>query len=246
MAQDKRQLQQLLDFIDELVKPENGNEWFLKALQERFGGTKNTDDSRSGDGQMNIIKKYMSLDFLSGNKEINWQVSDLFDFVTDDYVRKELYTNWNEMLRHRFANKIDFEQSCRRASIVSELLINHYFFIKSGSDENVGINYIESLNPKPLTGKEFKQRIDDVPLKYKLFSFSQYMKNNSKIIGYYDYLEKIATIRNKESHGQRKNPLLEMDKKCQIFLNNSDFDTMFNAIYAFTSDIKADLLQNKK
>lgn len=204
MAQDKRQLQKLLDFIEELSKPENGNDWFVEQLKKKFGGLGCKSVRLEGNEDLEMIKKYLSLDFLNSNltedERYAWTRNTLYDFVTDNYIRDNLYLDWNEMLRHRFGtrmHKSSFEECCRYATIQIERVINYYFLHSSNNNHTDAIRKTATVNPLVDINVA---TIDEVPLANKIYSFkilAQKLKPDYST----EVINHIVYMRNNASHG---------------------------------------------
>lgn len=204
MAQDKVQLRHLLNFIDELAKPENGNEWFVNELRKRFGNNIETSEEKETEDQK-MIKHYLCLEYLNenipGTEKYAWVRNKVYEFVDNDYIKESLYADWHEMIRHRFGTRMhmqSFEESCRYAAIQMERLLNYYFLKTGGSHEGAVKKIAEAPNPKVDTKKT--HRIEDVTWSFKLFSFDIYAKKIEKAFNKSTY-ETIAYVRNNASHG---------------------------------------------
>ena len=182
MAQDKVQLRHLLNFIDELAKPENGNEWFVNELKKRFGVNIDASGGKESEDQK-MIKHYLCLDFLDENisdtEKYAWVRNKVYEFVDNDYIKESLYADWHEMIRHRFGTRMhmqSFEESCRYAAIQMERLLNFYFFKVGGGHQGAVKKVADAPNDK--VDVENTLRIESVTWAVKLFSFELYAKKN--------------------------------------------------------------------
>lgn len=229
MAQDKVQLRHLLDFIDELAKPENGNEWFVNELRKRFGNSGESGKNQKND-DLEMIKHYLCLDFLNDNTDIPedvkyaWTKNTLYDFVDNEYIQSNLYSGWNEMIRHNYStrmHKISFEESCRYAAIQMERLLNYYYLkstgdicnrkhakaikkIQEGQEKSSGGNYKVNLCDK--------SRVEEVTWANKLYGFEKYAPDVKKIK---PQIELIAYVRNDVSHGASEHLLDSLKTKVE-------------------------------
>lgn len=226
MAQNKEQLEALLQFIDRLAK-EPGNEWFVEKLRERYiFETYNAfcfaETSEKLDYKVSKIEKYLALDYDQDS------ASSTIDYskIEDTEARKQLESDNREMMRYRYgtrAHKIDFTEFCKYAHFQAEMLMNYLYEPFWGKTMDDCIRHILKYNPK---GKEYihgsPQTVTEIPYATKLYAFnnefSQEYKSEEYFQATFNFLRK---MRNENSH---RGESTDDNEKLKKWYKHSNYD----------------------
>lgn len=186
MAQNKDQLNKLLQFIKQLIE-EPGNEDFVKGLRKLLDvPTQGSPDN----GKISDIEKYLGLDY-----KLDSAAPDIdFSFVKEPFVRDQLTSDYREMLRYRYgvrSHKIDFSEYCRYAMLQVEQLLNYYYQHKFDSEEAL----VEFINENSFTILAKFDSIKSLSLAVKLSAFSKKLERKHS-----SCLDFAREVRNEQSH----------------------------------------------
>lgn len=187
MAQNKEQLNKLLQFIKRLID-EPGNEDFVRGLRELLdvplaGETDNV--------KLNDIEKYLGLDY-----KLDSSTPDIdFSFIKEPFVLDQLTSDYREMLRYRYgvrSHKIDFSEFCRYAMLQVEQLLNYFYLNKFQSTEDI-LKYIAENAKWANVEKIDSIKSLSLAVKLSAFAYSNHMRGR-------DCLDFVKEIRNAQSH----------------------------------------------
>lgn len=188
MAQNKEQLNKLLQFISRLID-EPGNEDFVNGLRKLLDVPihNSGDDKKIAD-----IEKYLGLDYQldSATPFVD------YSFVNVVFVKEQLISDYREMMRYRYgvrSHKIDFSEYCRYAMLQVELLLN--FFYSNNFENNNQIK--DYINSRATWAKlEKVESVKSLSLAVKMSAF--YGEKGDRKIR--DTLEFSREVRNEQSH----------------------------------------------
>ena len=151
MGQDKnKQLTKLLAFVKDLYDNPDNKEFAAgiqsivisdKDFMERYREATATGDP----GALQKIESYLSLDF-----KIDSELLEDYSFITDEGVRRQLLSDYREMLRYQFgtrSHKVDFLEFCRYAHLQTEMLINYYLETVFKGDITAMVNAMREAYP---------------------------------------------------------------------------------------------------
>lgn len=209
MAQNKEQLDKLLDFIAELIK-QPGNEEFTEKLRTMLGSDKK-DSSRYS---FMLIEKYLGLDFKLDSRD---SIID-YSFVENEQIRSQLESDNREMMRYRFgvrSHAVDFKEFCRYASLQVEMLLFLYYTLCFNSLGDVKDFLVEKY---PDANVKSAKSVEDISQWVKLVVIK-----NAGFISYTDHqnLDWVREIRNEQSHRSSKSEemsfLLNMEEQLKPF-----------------------------
>ena len=203
MAQNKEQLNKLLQFIKQLID-EPGNDDFVNGLR---GLLEISGKSLNNETKLLDIEKYLGLDYKLDNVIPNIDYS----FISEPYVKNQLDSDFREMLRYRYgvrSHKIDFSEYCRFAMLQVEQLLNYYYQNKFTSNEEL-FDYINQNAPWFKTEKV--DSVKSLSLSVKLSAFSTKLEKKLR-----DCLDFTREVRNEQSHrnpDEKKNEMNEFRTK---------------------------------
>lgn len=206
MAQNREQLDKLLQFIKRLID-EPGNEDFANGLREMLGVATPSITSVSNP-QLTDIKKYLGLDYQIDSTS---SVID-YSFIDDTYIKNQLVSDFREMLRYRFgvrSHKIDFSEYCRYAILQTEQLLNYFYHKRFASIEEAK-EYIASVG---WAKDKTYESVDSISLAVKLSAFM----DNHKERKLREVLDFAREVRNAQSHrGKEKTYKTVIDYRAQL------------------------------
>lgn len=191
MAQDKKQLEALLEFITKIAK-EPGNEWFVEKLKTKFGSSVSEEILNKNKLLLDQIEKYLGLDFKLDSID---SIID-YSYISDAYVKDQLVSDNREMLRYRYgtrSHRIDFEEFCRYIILQAEMLMNYYY--KNGFD-NIEDAKDDILNNSGDIDIDNYKTIEKINFGIKLSAFC----SKNKLFVELDILDVVRDIRNSQSH----------------------------------------------
>jgi|GEM_PF-2474070 len=252
MAQDRKQLEALLSFIEKLGR-EPGNEWFTEELKTKYSST--TAVPSSGNQfilsdieklkkRISNIEKYLGLDFALDSAK---SIID-YCWIEDDDVRTQLISDNREMMRYRYgtrSHKIDFFEFCKYAHFQAEMLLNYFY-------EPQGAITIESVKSRIQTyykKAEYKRPINSVSdidyfIKSNAFfrEYSHYSTSEQqKLCPQYWTLDNVRKARNSQNHRGKENTETVADQYTVIYnewLGRTPFDDVISAIQFMANIIK--------
>lgn len=260
MAQNKEQLNKLLQFIEKLVN-EPGNEDFVVGLRRIIGS--DTSIISGGSSQLANIEKYLGLDFVL---DTACPVID-YSFIHDDYVRERLNSDNREMLRYRYglrSHKIDFKEVCRYAIMQEELLLNYFYIshfksfdeMKASIIEQVTSSYDKRIEKRGDSNKkiemEKKREIDKLTYytTYDQIPLSTKQKAFANLYGEEHILENARRVRNELSHrsAQEESDDIKEDKAYleKIGVKISDTGFINNSQFENNPDLRSKVFSDKR
>ena len=190
----------ILNHIDRIEQYAKTDPWLMEELRRRFGGLSGNDEP------ILRVEKYLGLDYALDSAE---SIID-YSYVTDQYIRNQLESDFREMLRYRYgvrSHKIDFDEFCRYAHLQAEALVNYYYKISCG-DYSTAKKKIKQYNPGAKISDEYPQ-IESISYSVKIFAFFKEKcppPQNTRMwfseVGNstHNTLDKIKDVRNNQSH----------------------------------------------
>ena len=260
MAQNKEQLNKLLQFIEKLVN-EPGNEDFVVGLRRIIGS--DTSVISDGSSQLANIEKYLGLDFVL---DTACPIID-YSFIHDDYVRERLNSDNREMLRYRYglrSHKIDFKEVCRYAIMQEELLLNYFYLSHFQSFDEMKASIIEQVtssfdkriekrgDPNKKIETEKKKELNKISYytTFEQIPLSTKQKAFSNLHGEEHILENARRVRNELSHrsAQEESDDIKEDKAYLEELGVEISDTGFvnNIQFENNPDLKSKVFSDKR
>lgn len=200
MGQDKnKQLTKLLAFVKDLYDNPDNKEFAAgiqsivisdKDFMERYREATATGDP----GALQKIESYLSLDF-----KIDSELLEDYSFITDEGVRRQLLTDYREMLRYQFgtrSHKVDFLEFCRYAHLQTEMLINYYLETVFKGDFTAMVNAMREAYPDFKVSDQASSA-SDIYLKSRLYFISGVLDLPKKDVTAFIH---VYEVRNRQSH----------------------------------------------
>lgn len=239
MAQDRKQLEALLVFIDRLAS-EPGNEWFVEQLRNKYG---RLDNKVSKNKEIENIEKYLAIDYYLDKQD---SIID-YSFIKDDITKQRLIADNREMLRYWYgvrAHKKDFDEFSHCAVLQIEMLLNIYYSNLSDNISDI-ISYIKKFNPKAKI--DSAENIGSISLASKIWSFCNEHKVGYKTKQTIDYLREVRNeVSHRKSLKEKPFSVYDFKKLCeeQGFPLNNDGSINTFALEALNDPIKTNLFNN--
>lgn len=200
MGQDKnKQLTKLLAFVKDLYDNPDNKEFAAgiqsivisdKDFMERYREATATGDP----GALQKIESYLSLDF-----KIDSELLEDYSFITDEGVRRQLLTDYREMLRYQFgtrSHKVDFLEFCRYAHLQTEMLINYYLETVFKGDFTAMVNAMREAYPDFKVSDQASSA-SDIYLKSRLYFIGGVLDLPKKDVTAFIH---VYEVRNRQSH----------------------------------------------
>ena len=200
MGQDKnKQLTKLLAFVKDLYDNPDNKEFAAgiqsivisdKDFMERYREATATGDP----GALHKIESYLSLDF-----KIDSELLEDYSFITDEGVRRQLLSDYREMLRYQFgtrSHKVDFLEFCRYAHLQTEMLINYYLETVFKGDFTAMVNAMREAYPDFKVSDQASSA-SDIYLKSRLYFIGGVLDLPKKDITAFIH---VYEVRNRQSH----------------------------------------------
>ena len=200
MGQDKnKQLTKLLAFVKDLYDNPDNKEFAAgiqsivisdKDFMERYREATATGDP----GALQKIESYLSLDF-----KIDSELLEDYSFITDEGVRRQLLSDYREMLRYQFgtrSHKVDFLEFCRYAHLQTEMLINYYLETVFKGDFTAMVNAMREAYPDFKVSDQASSA-SDIYLKSRLYFIGGVLDLPKKDITAFIH---VYEVRNRQSH----------------------------------------------
>ena len=202
MGQDKKKLEQLLDFVAKIYADQSNRE-FIDGIRALVLSDKDLPGSSGGSASLDKITTYLSLDYDLDTKDF-----PDYSFIGEESVQETLLADFREMLRYQYgtrSHRIDFLEFCRFGVLQAEMLINYFFEKKYESDFSRVVKAIQLTNYSYVPGDHLSQ-ICDIPLKTKAFRIRHELGwDNDALSPILNAIE----VRNRQSHRSLR---LEKDK----------------------------------
>lgn len=202
MGQDKKKLEQLLDFVAGIYA-DRSNKEFIDGIRALVLGDKDLPGTRGDSAALDKITTYLSLDYDLDRKDF-----PDYSFIGEESVRETLLADFREMLRYQYgtrSHRIDFLEFCRFGVLQAEMLVNYFFEKKYDSDFGRVVQAIQLTNPGYVPGDRLSQ-ICDIPLKTKAYRIRHELGwENDELSPILNAIE----VRNRQSHRSLR---LEKDK----------------------------------
>lgn len=200
MGQDKnKQLTKLLAFVKDLYDNPDNKE-FAAGIQSIVISDKDfmkryREATATGDpGALQKIESYLSLDF-----KIDSELLEDYSFITDEGVRRQLLSDYREMLRYQFgtrSHKVDFLEFCRYAHLQTEMLINYYLETVFKGDFTAMVNAMrEAYHDFKVSDQA--SSASDIYLKSRLYYIGGVLKLPKKDVTAFIH---VYEVRNRQSH----------------------------------------------
>ena len=200
MGQDKnKQLTKLLAFVKDLYDNPDNKEFAAgiqsivisdKDFMERYREATATGDP----GALQKIESYLSLDF-----KIDSELLEDYSFITDEGVRRQLLTDYREMLRYQFgtrSHKVDFLEFCRYAHLQTEMLINYNLETVFKGDFTAMVNAMREAYPDFKVSDQASSA-SDIYLKSRLYFIGGVLDLPKKDVTAFIH---VYEVRNRQSH----------------------------------------------
>ena len=200
MGQDKnKQLTKLLASVKVLYDNPDNKEFAAgiesivisdKDFMERYREATATGDP----GALQKIESYLSLDF-----KIDSELLEDYSFITDEGVRRQLLTDYREMLRYQFgtrSHKVDFLEFCRYAHLQTEMLINYYLETVFKGDFTAMVNAMREAYPDFKVSDQASSA-SDIYLKSRLYFIGGVLDLPKKDVTAFIH---VYEVRNRQSH----------------------------------------------
>ena len=200
MGQDKnKQLTKLLAFVKDLYDNPDNKEFAAgiqsivisdKDFMERYREATATGDP----GAIQKIESYLSLDF-----KIDSELLEDYSFITDEGVRRQLLSDYREMLRYQFgtrSHKVDFLEFCRYAHLQTEMLINYYLETVFKGDFTAMVNAMREAYPDFKVSDQASSA-SDIYLKSRLYFIGGVLDLPKKDVTAFIH---VYEVRNRQSH----------------------------------------------
>lgn len=200
MGQDKnKQLTKLLAFVKDLYDNPDNKEFAAgiqsivisdKDFMERYREATATGDP----GALQKIESYLSLDF-----KIDSELLEDYSFITDEGVRRQLLSDYREMLRYQFgtrSHKVDFLEFCRYAHLQTEMLINYYLETVFKGDFTAMVNAMREAYPDFKVSDQASSA-SDIYLKSRLYFIGGVLDLPKKDVTAFIH---VYEVRNRQSH----------------------------------------------
>ncbi len=193
MGQDKKKLEQLLDFVAKIYADKSNRE-FIDGIRALVLSDKDLPGSSGGSASLDKITTYLSLDYDLDTKDF-----PDYSFIEEESVRETLLADFREMLRYQYgtrSHRIDFLEFCRFGVLQAEMLINYFFEKKYNSDFGRVVKAIQLTNSSYVPGDHLSQ-ICDIPLKTKAYRIRHELGwDNDALSPILNAIE----VRNRQSH----------------------------------------------
>ena len=200
MGQDKnKQLTKLLAFVKDLYDNPDNKE-FAAGIQSIVISDKDfieryREATATGDpGALQKIESYLSLDF-----KIDSELLEDYSFITDEGVRRQLLSDYREMLRYQFgtrSHKVDFLEFCRYAHLQTEMLINYYLETVFKGDFTAMVNAMREAYPDFKVSDQASSA-SDIYLKSRLYFIGGVLDLPKKDVTAFIH---VYEVRNRQSH----------------------------------------------
>ena len=200
MGQDKnKQLTKLLAFVKDLYDNPDNKEFAAgiqsivisdKDFMERYREATATGDP----GALQKIESYLSLDF-----KIDSELLEDYSFITDEGVRRQLLSDYREMLRYQFgtrSHKVDFLEFCRYAHLQTEMLINYYLETVFKGNFTAMVNAMREAYPDFKVSDQASSA-SDIYLKSRLYFIGGVLDLPKKDVTAFIH---VYEVRNRQSH----------------------------------------------
>ena len=200
MGQDKnKQLTKLLAFVKDLYDNPDNKEFAAgiqsivisdKDFMERYREATATGDP----GALQKIESYLSLDF-----KIDSELLEDYSFITDEGVRRQLLSDYREMLRYQFgtrSHKVDFLEFCRYAHLQTEMLINYNLETVFKGDFTAMVNAMREAYPDFKVSDQASSA-SDIYLKSRLYFIGGVLDLPKKDVTAFIH---VYEVRNRQSH----------------------------------------------
>jgi hypothetical protein len=190
MKYKKENLVKLINLIEE-ISIQQGNDWFLESLQNKFSkkNIDNNSNEQSLEAKINLIKDYLSIDLK--------RVIDYSKF--DEPAKESLFRDCIEMGRYEKGtpnHKIDFGEFCRYAHLQCEEMIN-YFLNKISNQKIEIIDHFIREKVHKYTSTKIPTEIHHINYTYKLTAFKSISNLSKNAIAVFWFLNE---YRNELSH----------------------------------------------
>ncbi len=191
---NKEQLIKLLDYVRSAASKQ-GNEWFLKELQKKYGVSTESDIET----RLKNIEIYLQIDGI-----------EIIDYseIKDNAIREQLTRDCIEMHRHRLGkvnHKIDFDEFCRYAHYQAEEMINYYLNKRFSKNITEIVHFLKTFLAEDDKKSFFRKDITSIEYRHKLKCLRD--KNNK----YYNTLLSVKKLRDKISHRNSLDSINEDD-----------------------------------
>lgn len=227
MADEKKNLKLLLEFIDEILE-RDGYEWFHDELALLF--TKKIVSEKDTGIKLSAVtvRELGSIDLYLENGLV-----PIIDYgkIIDERVRFQLERDAVEMGKVRLSNYskgISFSNFCKYAHFQSEELINYYYYKVSNDNVDEAKRRIKEYNPvfKDETGVEKRPftSTSGIPHSVKQFAIS----NDLALARKHVYtLSNINKLRNLEIH---RDSNVRIDDTLKKFIDYENYNQIYEAL----------------
>ena len=193
MGQDKKKLEQLLDFVAKIYADQSNRE-FIDGIRALVLSDKDLPGYSGGSASLDKITTYLSLDYDLDTKDF-----PDYSFIGEESVQETLLADFREMLRYQYGTRshwIDFLEFCRFGVLQAEMLINFFFEKKYDSDFDRVVKAIQLTNSSYVPGDHLSL-ICDIPLKTKAYRIRHELGwDNDALSPILNAIE----VRNRQSH----------------------------------------------
>ena len=164
----KKNLEKLLDFLNNEILHEPSNAWFVNELYKLLPHNL---VSPSENKDIKNIERYLGLDYKLDSRYSPCDYSFL-----DDFLQEKAESDYREMRRFQLGlrgHKKDFAEFCRYAILQAELILNffydEYYIDKGGISEAIDDIKFYSKYKNPNNDILY---IENIPFNNKLWAFS--------------------------------------------------------------------------